>query len=373
MTNFPIQQHRGGLYRTLQAIQKGSVTLGFIGGSITDPRPGWNWPEPVSAWFVETFPGVRVHVENAAIGATGSDLAVFRAERDLINRGCDLVFVEFAVNDSGAPAEQRMRSREGLIRKLLAGEGRDIVLTYTYMQLFYTEMMQGKMPDSIAEFERLALHYHLGSVWMSLQALQEVQKGRMRWEDWLPDGLHPQARGSLCYGQSVNAFLEKELCSSPSPASIPSGDGLPAPLAPKNWENAYTLPFSEVSTEGPWMVRNWPKLAWIDHVLYTSAVGARLSFSFEGRGLMLGFDFGKASAEFRYRLDQGDWKASNLDRPDWSGADGWYRTVLISDDLPGEKHSFELEVVHGYTEGDYYRGMLYSGTNFNLALIGVIP
>lgn len=373
MTNLPIHQHRGGLRRSLQAIRNGSITLGFIGGSITDPRPEWNWPEPVSAWFVETFPGVRVYVENAAIGATGSDLAVFRAQRDLIERDCDLTFIEFAVNDSGSPSEQRMRSREGLIRKLLAGEGRDIVLTYTYMQLFYNDMIQGKMPDSIAEFEQLAYHYALGSVWMGLHALQEVQKGRMRWEDWLPDGLHPQQRGSLSYAQSVIAFLETELRSSPATAATPAGADLPAPLNLCNWEKAFALPFSDVRLEGPWRVRNWPKLAWIERVLHTAAVGARLSFSFEGRGLLLGFDFGKSSAEFRYQLDQGLWKPSNLDRPEWLGPDGWYRTFLVADDLPAGKHTFELEVVHGNPEGDFTRGLLYTGTNMNLALIGVIP
>jgi hypothetical protein len=76
--------YRGSLKRTLKAIAGGQVTLGFIGGSITEARADCNWPDPVSAWFVENFPGVQVSVENAAIGATGSDLAVFRAERDLI-------------------------------------------------------------------------------------------------------------------------------------------------------------------------------------------------------------------------------------------------------------------------------------------------
>jgi hypothetical protein len=373
MNELTVFQPRGPLRHTRQALQEGSITIGFIGGSITDPRPECNWPEPVSAWFVETFPGVRVNVENAAIGATGSDLAVFRARRDLIDRGCDLVFVEFAVNDSGSPTEQRMRSREGLLRKLLAGTGRDVVLTYTYMQTFYTDMMQGQVPASIAEFEQLAEHYSLGSVWMGLHSLLEVQKGRMRWEEWLPDGLHPQQRGSLSYAQSVIAYLERELLPGIPEEKAPSGEILPPPLNPLNWEEACSLPFSNVHLAGPWMVRNWPKLAWIDQVLHTAAVGATLSFDFQGRGLVLGFDFGKTSSEFRYRLDGGPWQLSERERPEWMGADGWYRTFIVGDDLPRGRHTFELEVVHGNVSGDYAQGVLYSGTNCNLALIGIIP
>jgi len=365
-----IFRHRCGVRRTLRALEKGTVTLGFIGGSLSDGRPEWNWPEPVAAWFVEHFPGVRVVVENAAIGATGSDLAVFRAQRDLIDRGCDLVFIEFAVNDEGEPAEKRSRSREGLARKLLSGEGRDLVLTYTYMQSMYADMLAGRAPLTIAEFEQLAEHYGIGSVWMGLHAFNEVRKGRMRWEEWLPDGLHPQFRGSLSYAQAVTAFLEKELLGQGGPA-LPTGQALPAPLNAHNWEYAYRLPFDKVRLEGPWTVRRWVKLVWIDQVLRTSAVGARLAFEFEGRGLLLALDFGKAAADFRYSLDGGEWRLSGFDRPDWVGPDGWFRPLTVADDLPVGKHTFELEVLHADPQGD---GSVPSqGTNFNLGLIGVLP
>src|SRR4051794_17007352 len=94
-----IWNHRSKLQQTRIKIQEGSLTVGFIGGSITDARPRHNWPEPVIAWFAEQYPELRIMVENAAIGATGSDLAAFRAKRDLIDTNCDLVFIEFAVND----------------------------------------------------------------------------------------------------------------------------------------------------------------------------------------------------------------------------------------------------------------------------------
>ena len=317
-----IAQHRGKLCRTLAALKNDSITLGYIGGSITDARSECNWPEPVTAWFGERFPGMRVQVENAAIGATGSDLAVFRAQRDLIERDCDLVFVEFAVNDEGAPSEQRMRSREGLLRKLLGNTRSDVVLVHTYSQLMYADMIAGRMPASIADFEKLADHYQIGSVWMGLYALQEVQKGRLRWDEWLPDGLHPQTRGSLSYAQAVNTFLENELNYQSGRATIPTDSALPTPLNPLNWENAHPLPFSELQLDGPWTIRRSSKLVWMDQIAQCTAPGASLKFEFEGRGLVLGFDFGKASAEFRYRLDGAEWKDFRL-RPPRLGGCRW--------------------------------------------------
>lgn len=192
-----------------------------------------------------------------------------------------------------------------------------------------------------------------------------MKKGRMKWEEWLPDGLHPQYRGSLSYAQSVISYLEKELETSDVCGKRPC-KGLPAPLDPNNWEKAYTLPFSVVKLEGPCKIRRWPHSIWMEYVLDTSAVGAGLSFEFTGRGLSLGFDFGKTSAEFKYRLDDGEWVPVSRERPSWCGPQGWFRVSNIADDLQNCMHKFQLEVIHGDAPD-------CNGTNFTLAFIGVIP
>lgn len=360
-----VYKYRAGLPKTLNALKSGKLTLGFIGGSITESRGEKRWPERVISWFVEKFPDVRIYVENAAIGATGSDLAVFRAERDLINRNCDLIFIEYAVNDSSEPVEQRTRSREGLIRKILNNSDCDLVLVYTYNQQMYTDMMNGIIPDSIRELEELGEHYDIGSVWMALYALEEVKKGRMKWEEWLPDGLHPESRGSLSYGDSVIKYLEKELIIEPNLNGLHNGKEIVAPLNSHNWEHTEFVPFEKIKTQGPWTIRRWAEVEWIDQVLFTSAVGAKLFFSFKGRGLSLGFDFGNYSSEFRYRIDDGEWVEVARDRDWWCPDLGWFRISSIADDLPNVNHQFELEVIHGNTEK-------CKGTNFRLAFVGVI-
>lgn len=359
-----ILNHRNRLSKTRHCLENGILVVGFIGGSITDPRGGHNWPEGVVSWLVEEFPNVRIIVENAAIGATGSDLATFRAKRDLIDRGCDLVFVEFAVNDNGTEKQLRMKTREGLIRQLL-GAGCDVVLVYTFIQDMYADMIEGRVPASIDEFEQLAGYYGIGSAWVGLYALNEVMNGRMRWEVWLPDGLHPKERGSTSYAQCVIGFLMEELAGTDQQCILPNVSLLPPPIDKQNWEKVQLLPFSEVKTQGPWRIQRSSDLVWMDQLLMTSAIGSRLSFSFEGRGLCLGFDFGKNSSEFRYRLDDGQWISHKRDRPDWCGVSGWYRISNIADDLPDGKHVFELDVTHGDRQD-------CAGTNFYLALIGII-
>lgn len=360
-----IWNYRSCLVRTKQRIKEGKLTIGFIGGSITDGRPRHNWPDPVAAWFVDRFQGVRIIVENAAIGATGSDLAVLRAQRDLLDRGCDLIFIDYAVNDEDLPTEERMPAREGLIRKLL---GSDLILVHTYSQKMYEEMAVGQVPASIAELEQLAEHYQLNSVWMGLYAFQEVCRGMMRWEEWLPDGLHPSYRGSYSYAQSVIVMLEQQLGAEAETYALPQLHNdytLPAPLDPNHWEAADLIPLSELQLEGPWVTKRWPYYEWFDQVLETFVIGAKLSFHFTGRGVVLAFDFGKTSAEFRYRLDGGPWIEEQRERPEWAGDEGWLRLSRLREGLPEGNHFLELEVIRSQDPA-------CRGVNFRLGLVGII-
>lgn len=339
-----IQQSRSGLPRLQRALASGVARIGFLGGSITDQKTGARWSEVVLAWFSVTYPQVRLIVENAAIGATGSDLAAFRASRDIIARDCDIVFIEYAVNDQGTPPVQRRRSREGLLRQLLA-EPRDIVLIYTFMQDHYADMAAGRTPASVADFEALGTHYQLGSVWVGLHALREVEAGLLRWDEWLPDGLHPEHRGSLSYGEAVIAYLRRELLACPAPVAAPAGPALPPALDPLCWEHVSQIPYASILRSGPWTERRWGQLNWIDQVLHCTAPGAKLTARFEGHTLVAAFDFGSTSSEIRWRIDEGPWQASDRDRPAWAGASGWFRPIILAENLGPGPHSLDLETV----------------------------
>lgn len=336
-----VQRLRGPLPHFRRALASGTVRVGFLGGSITSQQTSTRWPEAFAAWLTAKWPRVRWILENAAIGATGSDLAVFRAQRDAIARNCDLVFVEYAVNDQGTPSVRRARAREGLLRQLLAGGRCDVVLVHTFMQEFHADMVAGRLPASVADFEILADYYGLNSVWAGLHAWQEVRHGLMRWEDWLPDGLHPEDRGSHSYAQAVIANIEKGL------ALRGTVKPRPKALDPLCWEKPRFISFAEIKRTGPWTERRWGALNWIDQVLFTTAPGAKLRGKFTGRNLIAGFDFGGSSSEIRWRIDQGAWQTSVRERPAWCGAGGWYRPLVLAENLQPGSHTFELEAVRG--------------------------
>ena len=61
------------------------------------------------AHFKKAYPQATFTEINAAIGGTGSDLGVFRVQQDVLSKGPDLLFVEFAVNDGGADPQRIIR------------------------------------------------------------------------------------------------------------------------------------------------------------------------------------------------------------------------------------------------------------------------
>ena len=325
---------RSPLPRAARAIARGHITIGFVGGSITEPGDERRWSDKVVDWLVARFPGLTVDVENAAKGATGTLSAVFRMEEDILCYNCDLVLVETAVND---PSACWGPGREGLLRKLLRGPG-DLLITYTYQQSWYDDLINDRLPDSIADWEKLAEHYRISSVNMGKYAFDLVMRGNMRWEEWLPDGLHPEHAGSRLYAEPVCALLEAELTH--------PGDytcSIPAPLFADHWESTYSLPFDAIRRVGAWRQIHERRVPSVTHVLTTSSMTSSLRFSFTGRGLVFHVMMNIRHSAYRVRIDGGEWIERADPVPEWA----IHATEWVREDppiwVPSGPHTVEIQ------------------------------
>jgi len=352
---------RSSLTHTKDALLAGALTIGFIGGSITESGHSYGcYCEHIVNGIAQKYPDVKLTFCNAGIGATGSDLGVLRVERDLIDQSCDLVLIEFAVNDNGVASEIRQATREGLIRKLIAKGNCDIVLVYTYCQDMYSYMIADTMPPSVSDFEQLAIHYNISSVWMGLNALNHVKQGTLRWEEWLPDGLHPNAGGSRYYADAVLAYLDQEL-------AYTSNNKLRevAPLYTDMWEHSHVLPLKNLNWKNPWKLRCVTIRSGYEEWLDTSAVGATLTIPFFGTGIALALLIGTMTADLEYSIDDAESKTVEFERFEWTGENGWFKLNTLATNLVQKEHELKLAVKHSGKP-------LEKGTRISIALIGVL-
>jgi lysophospholipase L1-like esterase len=356
---------RGPLARAAEAVRRGKITIGFVGGSITDPQGANRWSDKLIGWFLSRFPGLQVNVENAAKGATGSASALFRVEADILDKRCDLIFWECAVNDD-EPPEIRGRLREGVLRKLLAGADADVVPVYTFKQAMFEDYRAGRLPETVAELELLAAHYGLSSVNVGLYGLEAVRGGRLRWAEWLPDGLHPDHLGSAVYAERVTRLIA-EACEGAAAAGTAGRASLPPPLFGADWSQARALDLDAVERVGPWRLNREYRIPTVNRILFSSSFEAGLRFSFHGTGLVVFQCVNFHSAAFRYRLDGGDWRDAPDERPDWArDAADWVRATVLVSDLAAGNHDVAFESMWG-------QGPNCLGTDFALCGLGILP
>lgn len=188
-----------------QKAQNGEdITVAYIGGSITE---GYN--AGTTEFYAKTctdllqgyFPDITVTGVNAGISGTPSLLGNLRLERDVLSADPDIVFVEFAVND-GQEADYK-NAYESLVRTLLTQE-KDIavVLLFTVLDSGYT--CQEHM-------SKIGAKYDLPMISVHDSVYEEIEAGRMTWQDYSNDQSHPNAYGHKCITDFVDNYYQKVL------------------------------------------------------------------------------------------------------------------------------------------------------------------
>ncbi len=364
MFTAPFYRARRPLNRFAQAMKAKNVTIGFIGGSITDQRSRDHWADMLVYELCSAYPDVSFHVVNVAIGATDSLHALFRVEQDLCGSGCDLVFVEFAVNDLGMEKGLRNRVREGLVRKLMR-TGCDVAFAYTYERSMLKDMLASRLPDSIGDFEAIGEYYGIPGVFMGSYALDCVKRGRLRYEEWLPDGLHPSYSGSRFYAAPVLELLKEELRRAGEETVKQAGE-MPAPMFDGEYDRAWILPFDKMARRGYWFEQQPLVLPLIRRTLSSFAPGSSLEFDFVGSGFVVMVDYGNCAADFNYRIDGGDLKCSDFPKKAWIQSGWGVMKYVVEDHLSYGTHRVELELClkpDGEAEG----------CNLDICYVGILP
>ncbi|HEY5914082.1 MAG TPA: GDSL-type esterase/lipase family protein, partial [Verrucomicrobiae bacterium] len=257
-------RERGGLPNVLLKLRNGAeVRIAYLGGSIT-AQDGWR-PKTL-AWFQKQFPQAKVSEINAAIGGTGSDLGVFRLQHDVLDHKPDLLFVEFAVNDGGAPPQQIYRCMEGIVRQTWKNDpATDICFVYTLAGNMLQTLQEGRFPRSASAMEKIAEQYAIPSIHMGLEVARLEKTGNLVFKGekpkteaektalgdkmlFSPDAVHPYTdTGHQLYLEAIiRSFAKIRQVGEPGPHR------LPPPLVADNWERATMISLDQAKLSAGW-------------------------------------------------------------------------------------------------------------------------
>ena len=184
--------------------QKGELTIGFFGGSITQgslaTKEEYTYAYRTYQWWKDTFQEATIHYVNGGIGGTSSHFGVARVEEDLLIYQPDLVILDFSVNDEAKPFFQE--TYEGLIRKILNWKSKPAILLLN--NVYYDT---GKNAQEY--HNQIGAYYGIPSVSMKDTLYKQIKDGIYTREEVTPDGLHPNDKGHEFVANELITFLER--------------------------------------------------------------------------------------------------------------------------------------------------------------------
>ncbi len=170
----------------------------FVGDSITagsSAASSNQYVNQFTRWWEENI-SFYVNTVNAGIGATDTYLAVHRAERDVLSKDPDIIFIEF-IND--ANNDFYKTAMDSLVRKCLAYESQPAVI------LVEMTMEDGTCPQGV--HTQIAEHYDIPVISYHDAVLPEIKAGNFTWKDISPDNIHPNDAGHKMLAQLLENFI----------------------------------------------------------------------------------------------------------------------------------------------------------------------
>jgi lysophospholipase L1-like esterase len=229
------QQTRRNIGAFFDKLRAGApVTIAYMGGPIT-AGAGAGAPEKtsfralVTEWLHKHYPKSEITELNAAINNTGvsggSLYGALRARRDVIAYKPDLIFVEFAVNDTNENEIPVKKAIEGLLRQLLVvAQPPEVVMLYA------TSAKRGVHADW---HDDIAAHYQVPAINLQDRVWAMVDGGKIKLTEFWPgasrpatswkDSAPPSDAGHKIYADFITSFLaeQERLKASPIPRNLP--------------------------------------------------------------------------------------------------------------------------------------------------------
>ena len=158
------------------------------------------------------YPKAHFKFYDAAIGGTGSQLGVFRLQRDVLARRPDLVFLDFSANDDIYSANpETLASYESIVRRLIADGGAPVVIAiFPFMWNVAAGSTDGMKRREA--HRQIAAAYNVPAGDAIAMAIERVKAKAITLERmWPVDGVHPCDEGYAVFADAVWAAFQDGL------------------------------------------------------------------------------------------------------------------------------------------------------------------
>ncbi len=180
---------------------KEEMNVVFLGGSITEANSGY--ASRVGRWIKEYYPEKEVNVYNAGLGGTPSSVGLGRLGKDVLSYSPDLVFIEFAVNDTPYPASEVKEYMDGIVWTLQNQEKKPAIV------FLYTTKREGNSFTDVGNVhQEIAAYYKIPSIDVGQALVDKVNSGT-EWQKLLSDGVHPTTEGHKLYAETIIKAMEE--------------------------------------------------------------------------------------------------------------------------------------------------------------------
>lgn len=300
------------LENTLYRLEReGRLRICWFGGSITEGGGENAFRAALKRQLCRRFPSADIHNIQAAIGGTGSDLGVYRLDRDLLCQAPDLVFIEFAVNDGYIPYRETLKNMEGIVRAIRAARPEaDMVMLYTTTKELAGHLPRGQVYTARAAHGAVAFHYDLPQLDIGEALRAAIAEAEGEWLRYTRDTVHPNAEGYAVYNDCI-AYWMKEVLAKPAPDAL-CAHAMPAPLTPRCRKNARLLDACAVADGVPgWRPVEESMCRRYDRYVQAEMPGAELTFEFDGADIGVYWMKAPDAGMLEYAIDGGPWRTVN--------------------------------------------------------------
>lgn len=312
----------------------------YIGGSVTNGRGssfGSSWRELTTKWFRENYKTATINETNAAIGGTSSMWGLARLEKDVLSKNPDLVFIEFAVNDSyaGFTEMQSAVFMDAMIRRINEYNSKtDIVIVFvTDNSKREKEYINVKGHRTVAEY------YGIPCVDAGKALINEMNSSGKAWEYYFTDSVHPGDEGYKVYAAEVRKTLEALLQKATTASAVEHKLSDKAATT-SVLKKLIAVEVEKVKYDSNWLYREKAKVS----IGNKSELGARkqgATVTYEFEGSVVGCIYNaKKNGNIKVSIDGGNEKTFSL-----SGDTSGCIERVFYDNLNSGKHTLKIEYI----------------------------